>query len=208
MADTQFPLIPSNYYHVYNRAIGFEKLFVEDDDYLFFLGKTKKYLLPVCNILAYCLMPNHFHFIVKIKSISEVDELFISQLGNEFYHKKNSHDENYRINRISQQFGNLFNCYAKRYNHMNLRIGSIFKQNFRRKVITETDYLRTAICYTHQNPVEAGLVNNMEDWSHSSFCCFKENKSELISLDEVIELFGGEKNFLDLHGWWRMMEVV
>jgi REP element-mobilizing transposase RayT len=66
------PLIPGYYYHIYNHAIGNEQVFREDKNYHFFLKKTKKYIVPVAEIYSYCLMPNHFHFLVKLKDEVEL----------------------------------------------------------------------------------------------------------------------------------------
>lgn len=67
-------LLPSTYYHVYNRANGLENIFVEERNFDFFLDKWKLYINPIADSYAWCLMPNHFHFLVKIKSEEELME--------------------------------------------------------------------------------------------------------------------------------------
>ncbi len=52
------------YYHIYNRGNNKQKIFFDDENYLFFLSKFKKYLIPNIDVFAYCLMPNHFHFFI------------------------------------------------------------------------------------------------------------------------------------------------
>ena len=61
-------------YHIYNRSN--ELVFFDRKNYLFFLGKVRKLLFPVCDILAWCLMPNHFHFMIvaNTKSIESAIE--------------------------------------------------------------------------------------------------------------------------------------
>ncbi|MEQ8910285.1 MAG: hypothetical protein RIC95_13890 [Vicingaceae bacterium] len=54
-------------YHVYNRANGNEKLFLTDDNYRYFLKKYEEYISPLVDTFCYCLMPNHFHFLVRVK---------------------------------------------------------------------------------------------------------------------------------------------
>ena len=62
----------SKYYHIHHHANGFENIFKSEENYRFFLEKYKFYISPVANTLAYCLMPNHFHFLIKIKSEEEL----------------------------------------------------------------------------------------------------------------------------------------
>ena len=66
------PFIPDIYYHFYNRGNNRQAIFFEADNYLYFLGGIKKYLVPVVTIVAYCLMPTHYHVLVKVKQTSEV----------------------------------------------------------------------------------------------------------------------------------------
>ena len=59
-----------SYYHIYNRAIGRDWLFVNDGNYRFFLKKWQQYIHPYVETFAYCLMCNHYHFLVRIKPIT------------------------------------------------------------------------------------------------------------------------------------------
>lgn len=70
---TQFEF--DNYYHIYNRGIDKKPIFLNEDNYLFFLRKYQKYIWPVAETLAYCIMGNHFHFVIKIRSKSEIEAL-------------------------------------------------------------------------------------------------------------------------------------
>jgi hypothetical protein len=54
------PLEPGHYYHIYNRGNNGENLFVEDENYRFFLDKYAKYCYPVFDTFSYCLLKNHF----------------------------------------------------------------------------------------------------------------------------------------------------
>lgn len=199
MSDVQVPLIPTHYYHIYNHAVGKENLFNNEEDYQYLLDKIKPHILPVSHILSYCLMPNHYHFVVQIKSLQEVSSFLEIKHGAVKFNRKKSVDENYIVNQISQQFSNLFNTYAKHFNFHNDRWGSLFKRNFRRKEITDTDYLKRVICYVHQNPVEAGFVQAMKDWKFSSYPAFQSNQETFVAREETLELFGGKKNFDAYH---------
>ena len=68
MPKRNLDLIPGHYYHIYNKAVSDNLLFVEDKNYHFFILKIKKYLLSTVDVLAYCLMPNHYHLLVHLKT--------------------------------------------------------------------------------------------------------------------------------------------
>ena len=67
MPRSKVKLIPGYYYHIYNCAVDGCRLINEERNYEFFLSKIKKYLIPKSDILVYCLMPNHYHILVKIQ---------------------------------------------------------------------------------------------------------------------------------------------
>ncbi len=69
MPKRKVHLLPGNYYHVYNKAVTDNQLFIEEKNYHFFLTKIKKYLLDCVDVLAYCLMPNHYHLLIQVKTI-------------------------------------------------------------------------------------------------------------------------------------------
>ena len=69
------PLEPDKYYHIYNHAVSKDNLFVKEANYHFFLKKYAQYILPVADTFAYCLMPNHFHFAVRIKDRSDIESI-------------------------------------------------------------------------------------------------------------------------------------
>ncbi|MEP6260953.1 MAG: transposase [Gillisia sp.] len=114
-----------HYYHIYNRGINGTTIFAGDENKRYFLALMKKYLSNNVSVFAYCLLGNHFHLVVKIDS-----------------------DEK----KVTQQFSNLFNAYAKAFNKMYSRTGSLFEKHFKRIKLHNDDYLRQVIIYTHLNP--------------------------------------------------------
>ncbi|MBK7873636.1 MAG: hypothetical protein IPJ74_24705 [Saprospiraceae bacterium] len=66
---------PELFYHVFNHVVGHEYLFRQNDNYVYFLQKYSQYMHPLWDTYAYCLMPNHFHFLIKVKSLSELAKL-------------------------------------------------------------------------------------------------------------------------------------
>jgi putative transposase len=68
-------LIPGKYFHIYNRGINGQNLFLEPANYEHFLRLFEKYVDPVGETFAWCLMPNHFHFLIRIRSFSNPDRV-------------------------------------------------------------------------------------------------------------------------------------
>ena len=205
MPNPKISLEPDRTYHVFNHAVGHENFFQNDDNYIFFLKKIKKWVLPVADIFAYCLMPNHFHIVVRIKNLELLNELWIEKLRkrnrvNKFGEADSSKMQLLILNDlITEQFSHCFNSYAQSYNKMYDRKGSLFKQSFQRKWIDTNDYLYRVICYIHNNPVIHGFVKKKEEWKYSSYSAINGNKPTLVLKEEVLELFGGIENFIYLH---------
>ena len=132
----------NQYYHLYNRSINNESLFSSDRNYIFFLEKYKK-LDKHYDTLAYCLMPTHFHFLIKIKSENQ--------------------------DQIRRAVGDLLSGYSKAINKERKRKGSLFQQHTKSKHIKSEKHLIALLHYSRQNPRQAGLVKRLEDWKFSSY---------------------------------------
>ena len=145
MKNNASALKPGTIYHIYNHANGFENLFVKEENYLYFLKKYATHIPSVADTLAYCLMPNHIHLMVRIKLEHQLPESL-----------KLSGSANPR--KISKQFGNMFSAYAQAFNKQQGRKGSLFIPNFKRKAITNNQYYAHLIHYIHYNPVKDGFV--------------------------------------------------
>jgi len=132
----------NEFYHVYNRGNNKEPIFFESENYDFFLRKFFKYFpLNIAEIHAFCLMPNHYHFLIRIP-----DETDIS-------------------NRM-KYFGI---SYAKAINIRYKRTGHLFEGIFRIKRVDSNEYLIHLSRYIHLNPLFAKLVCKAEDWYFSSY---------------------------------------
>ncbi len=180
-------LEPDKFYHIYNRGNGNEDVFTNADNYRFFLEKFKQYVAPIVNTYCYCLMPNHFHFLVQVKSDKEVLEVFKFE-NSEACSKA-----------IANQFGKFFNAYAKAYNSQQNRKGSVFMKNFKRKLVKDKEYLRKLVHYIHNNPIEAELCSVPEEYPYSSYEQIITNKSTFIKSQEIISWFNDIENFICFH---------
>ncbi len=169
------------YYHIYNRGNNKENIFQKTENYYYFLKLYDKYIEPIANTYAWCLMPNHFHILIRIKDINSTREV-----------SKNS---KLLIKSPHQHFSNLFNAYAKAINKKYSRTGSLFQYKFRRKKITGEDYLRNLIQYIHLNPQHHKFIDDYRNYKFSSYQSVISSKPSKIKRLEVIELYDSLENF-------------
>ncbi len=175
----------SNYYHIVNHAVGNENLFRNDENYLFFLRKYAMYMPSVCDTLAYCLMPNHIHFLIRTHSEKQLIE-----------HPKYKLDVH---KLIMQELSNLLNSYAKAYNKTYQRKGALWIDYTKRFSIDSDSYLTSVINYIHQNPIKHGFVSNPVDWKYSSYGSILSDRPTLLSRNNAIDWFGSADEFKRFH---------
>ncbi len=195
MQDYKAILEPNSYYHIYNRANGSEKLFLNEANYLYFLQKYNFYISPIADTFAYCLMPNHFHFLVRIKANLSTLQGFQTLEGLLLSIK------------ISQQFSHLFNGYTQSFNKQNQRKGSLFIPRFNRKKISSEAYLKNTLNYIHQNPIAHGYVTELDDWKYSSYASFFSFKESKINKTEVLNWFNDLDNFTFYHNFKKAEQL-
>jgi len=187
------------FYHIYNHANGNENLFRTEDNYFYFLKRYAFFLEPVADTYAYCLMPNHFHFLIRTKELvfktSEVSKTSdVLETSNDL-----ETSNVLKLNPYSKALADLFNSYTKSYNKKFERRGSLFNHKFKRKPVENDTYLITLVHYIHSNPVHHGFVKNIADWPYSSYHSFISKKDSLLKRDEVFEWFNGKDDFLAYH---------
>jgi REP element-mobilizing transposase RayT len=187
-------------YHIFNHANGRENVFESPENYDYFLLKYAEKLEPVVLTLAYCLMPNHFHILIKVKS----EDVLLNFL------KKKSKYINTLIPEglegaglfhhiVHRQFHNFLGGYSKAFNKYHGRAGSLLRQNTQRKIVADKDYVMNAIRYLHLNPVYHGFTDTPEDWPHSSYLTFLTDVETTIPREGIIGIFGGKESFVRFH---------
>ncbi len=199
------------YYHIYNHANGDDNLFRENQNYDFFLRKYRQHIDPIADTKAWCLMPNHFHLLVKIKSEADIVDYFINQpdppsslflstflkfetlekLGDK---KIDDDPEGLKSKFLSKQFSNFFSSYSQSFNKVYKRRGSLFLKNFKRKEIENDFYLKNIILYIHLNPIKHGFTNQIDEWPWHTYHEFIKEETELIQ-----NLFSGLEAFKEAH---------
>ena len=159
-------------YHVYNRGNNKEKIFYHNYNYLYFIEKIRTSILPYSDILAWCLIPNHFHLMVEVKRV-----IF----------------NNVSLN---HSIGRMLSSYTRAINNQEKRRGSLFQEHTKAICLTtidgitpswyeingitninisqpERDYPVVCMAYIHNNPVKHGLEDKPDKWEFSSFREYK-----------------------------------
>ena len=188
------PLSPNLIYHIYNHGNGDDLLFRDEENYRYFLQQYQKHIPPVADTLAWCLMPNHFHLLVKIKQLDELNLPGSTSTNLPGFKNLEGLNKN-----TSKQFSNLFNGYTKAINKRYSRRGSLFIKNFNRKEITSEIYFQQVIAYIHLNPVKHGFVNKIKDWPWTSYQDYFINKKTFIHTNPALKCFGTMQHFMDYH---------
>jgi putative transposase len=142
MARRKMQFAAGAFYHLYNRGTNRTSIFLNDDDYLYVLRAMKHY----CNqfrlvVIAYCLMPNHFHWLVQQKG--DVPARLLPQ--------------------------RVFNGYVKAFNRRYQRTGTLFEGPFRATHVHNDAYLHRLCLYIHANPVKDGFAATPELWPYSNY---------------------------------------
>lgn len=204
-------LQPNSSYHIFNHANGFENIFTEDENYRFFLDKYKEYITPIAETYAYCLLPNHFHLVVRIRKREVIEDIIRNKnstsINNNFSKVWNfgkvsssSSIDNKEIEKfLSKQFSNLFSSYTQSFNKVYKRMGSLFIKNFKREAILDKNHFFNVIIYTHRNPIHHGFCTAFTDWGYSSYSETIEQKSKIVEVDKLIKIFGSKQQLIEAH---------
>jgi REP element-mobilizing transposase RayT len=190
------PFVPNTYYHLYNRGNNRQSVFFESDNYLYFLRGVEKYLRPAASVLAYCLMPTHYHLLVRVDAgqtqTSEVLETSLAQTSEVLETSEVSR-------RVSRAMQKLLISYTKAVNKRFSRVGSLFQGQFQAKPIQKYSHLLNLCIYIHANPVKDGLVDSPEDWPYSNYLeWLGERDGMLVDPGFVQEHFGSPAEYRSL----------
>ena len=178
-------------YHVFNRGNAKMKIFLNDDDYTFFLFRLKEYLFPerrrapsagstderysrvalpegAFTLIAYCLMPNHFHLQIRQNGETSISSLILRLCGS----------------------------YAKYFNKKYDRVGSLYQDQFKAVLIDSDNQMAALSAYIHQNPKVAGLVLRTEEWTFSSYPEYLGiRKGILVESDPILAEFDNREEY-------------
>ena len=194
------PFVEGYYYHIYNRGTERRKIFLKNPDYHRFIQQIKRFNQdkegwPLVDIVAYCLMPNHFHFILSPK-LKEGISLFMQKLGT---------------------------GYTMYFNKKYGRTGVLFEGTFKSIMIEDESYLLHLTRYIHLNPVELiepdwkekGIENwdrvnrFLEKYRWSSYMCYigKEEPPFPLKIDFIKEFFDKPEGYKKFLNEWMVSDL-
>ena len=149
-----------NFYHVYNRGNDQQNIFFDRENYGYFLRLTRQHLIENgVDIVAYCLMPNHYHFLVYL-----------------------------RENKLSNAMRSLSLAYTMAINKRFDRSGVLFKGRFQSILVDNDDYLLHLVRYIHLNPVKAGFVKHPREWEFSSYAEYAGLRQGTLPTTEYVRM--------------------
>jgi putative transposase len=199
-------------YHIYNQGNNRQKIFFKRENYLYFLRKIRSHVLPYAVVLAWCLMPNHFHLMVYVH-----DSELLLKGSVEGVSKTNCPSHIQNMNNIKKtsfnhSIGIMLASYTRAINKQEKNTGSLFRKETKSIClnamknnppgwyissgttyfhldIKEWQYPQVCFNYIHNNPVNAKLTKNPEDWEFSSYMDITGKRNgTLVSRERIREL--------------------
>lgn len=197
MSIKRKPLITGQYYHVYNRGVDKRDIFTDKNDVFRFIESIKEFnredkinslsnlrkskspqigVKPLSGknelvkIVAYCLNPNHFHFVLKQ----------VSDGGISLFMKK------------------ILGGYTSYFNIKNSRSGSLFQGTFKSQIIVNENYFNKLLGYVNKNYLVHSIPEGKNTLIFSGDLEYEKNKFDLISKEEgekILDIFGGARKF-------------
>ena len=200
------PLEYDRFYHIYNRGNNYENIFIDHNDYQYFLKLYDIYIESVADTYAWCLLKNHFHILLRIRADDEIGYLNSAHARSDELDKKwktyfpDKAGGNYqRKPKPSEQFQHLFASYTKYFNKKYGRAGSLFTKNFHRIRIENEKYFTNLIVYIHNNPVKHGFTEYAMDYPWSSYLTVTSTKNTKLKKEDVLSYFQDLENFKYMH---------
>ncbi len=194
------PLIFGEYYHIFNRGNNREDIFLEDRNYAHFIRLYEKYIQPIADTYGYCLLKNHFHVLVRIKTEKEIEQTLKVAANQTLKVSKT-----FRVltdDYPSRRFSDFFNAYSKAVNKAYGRVGALFQHPFGRIMIKDDAHLMNVIAYIHQNPQKHHFVMDYRLWKYSSYIDLVGDGVTFIQRAAVLNLFGGKDSFVQTQDQW------
>ena len=188
------PFLPDQYYHFYNRGNNRQPVFFERENYLFFLRRFKRFVIGYVDVIAYCLMPTHYHILVRVKqALGQIWEGKISEVWQTSEISTPRQDVSKQVSLAMQKFGI---SYTKSINKRFGRVGALFQGQFQGKPVQSYNHLLNLCVYIHANPVKDGLVSLPENWEYSNYLEWMDLRAgTLVNREFIAQNFGTPEEY-------------
>jgi putative transposase len=189
---------PEKFYHIWNRGNNRENLFYTPANYEYFLRLYDQFLDPVAETYSFCLLPNHFHLLIRTKPVTVSPAIPVSPAGETI--KKS--------NPVSLAFQRFFTAYSQAINIQERRTGSLFQKPFKRLEVTTTKQLANLVHYIHTNPQKHGIIDDFRHYPWSSYERVMRDRPSKLKKEEVISWFKNKENYLNYHSQTIDLDVL
>ena len=193
-------------FHIYNRGNNSQQVFFNRENYLFFLNKIRKYISPYGNILAWCLMPNHFHLMLEVENLNlPVDD------SQALTQSQGLTSTETKVISLNNSIGILLRSYTRAIQKQEKKSGSLFQRHTKavclndpklepayfntafgtviNRSISELEYPKVCYDYIHGNPLHHHLVENLCEWEFSSYPDYYcSRKGKMVNKNRAKEL--------------------
>ena len=202
------PLLENSFYHIYNRGNNGDNIFYQQRNYDYFLKKYDQYLSDYVETYAYCLLPNHFHLLIRVKPYSDFPAKSPSDaiplIDDTLMTESNAQDQRNGMaispeQRVNEQFRRFFISYSQAISKQESRTGSLFQKPFKRKEVDKESYFTHLIYYIHANPQKHGICDDFRHYEHSSYGRILSERPAKLLRQEVIDWYGGKTHYTDFH---------
>ncbi len=206
MPSRVFPFVNGQLYHIYNRGIEKRAIFDSRNDHHRFIKTMRYYQLQgpkprlsnffryqvfkpnferkIVDIVCYCLMPNHFHFLIKQLIEGGITE-FVSKLSN---------------------------SYTKYFNAKNRRVGPLLQGEFKAVLIESDEQLMHVSRYIHLNPLVSYLIKDLKSFEWSSYQEYTYGSEGICNKADVLAFFRSSKDYekfvLDQADYGTTLEII
>lgn len=184
--------VEKSFYHVYNRCVKSQSLFYTDENYKYFLKLFDRHLSGVLKVYSWCLIPNHFHFLVSNKLHTECS--FLERELQLLQNKPNSYPSI-----VSSRWKNFFISYSLALRRQENIRTNIFAQKFKHIEVTTDAQFKNTIQYIHHNPAHHHIMKDFQNYRWSSYSRILNDHQSKLEKNYVLDLFGGKEQYIQSH---------
>ena len=188
-------------FHVYNRTNNKEPLFITEENKRYFLSQFSKYLQPFLNTYCWCLLPNHFHFLISVKDRESIVGHLVSKepVLLKSIERKYLNGEVGAELLITLEWKRFFTAYSMAFNKQHNRSGNLFHRPFKRLEIKDDHHFTRAVFYIHSNAAKHKIIADFTKYKWSSWQSLVSDKNTLLCRSKLLDWFGGLSRMIEIH---------